>query len=144
MEQYQNLWLSLTTFAAISPTEKAREEFKMLTDALIKIFNQNHRWEKKHISLDQASNISVAVAVLQVKDQTFIDDVSQIIKNKKHEIEPSHITNLVKSSFYFTNDLYEFVHQIALDKINEIPAETKKTLGQIFKDHKRIGNSPFI
>jgi hypothetical protein len=67
-EQFQNLWLSLTTFAALSPTEKGRDEFNTISQSLIKIFKSNHRWDKKEITLDQAANISIAMAVLQVSD----------------------------------------------------------------------------
>jgi hypothetical protein len=67
-----------------------------------------------------------------------------LIKEKKHYIETRHITNLIKSSFYFTNDLYEYVHEIASGKMNDMPQEMRASLKQIVSDHGRIKNSPFI
>ena len=86
----------------------------------------------------------MAIAVLKVEDQRFVDEISEIIKKLHFEITPQNLPNLVKASFHFKNDLYEFVHNIAVKKIDQIPSNIKKMLKTTYKDHKRISNSPFI
>jgi hypothetical protein len=44
-------------------------EFKIIVQDLIKLFNQNPRWKATDINLQEATNISIAIAVLKVANE---------------------------------------------------------------------------
>lgn len=56
------------------------QDFKVISQDLIKIFNQNERWNATEIDLQEAANISVAIAVLKIGNERFIGDVGDIIR----------------------------------------------------------------
>lgn len=55
-------------------------EFKIIVQDLIKIFNQNPRWKATDLNLQEASNISVSIAILKVANEQFIGDIGDIIR----------------------------------------------------------------
>ena len=86
-------------------------EFKIVIQDLIKMFNQNPRWNATDINLLEATNISVALAVLKVENEQFIGDIGDIIRvhltsedmQKKDDdniITADDLPNLAKSTFY--------------------------------------------
>ena len=137
---YTNLWLTLATFAALQPGYQkmttVKEEFKVVAQDLIKIFNSNQRWNATEINLKEAANVAVAIAILKVGNERFIGDVADIIRMLVgEEAEARDLPNLVKSSFYMRNfkyskDLYSHVHAAAvtLHDSGEIQPEIFETL----------------
>lgn len=81
---YMNIWLSMATFAAMQPKyiemTTMNQNFKLIIADLIKIFNQNERWNATEINLQEATNISVAIAVLKIQNEKFIGDIGDIIR----------------------------------------------------------------
>jgi len=57
-------------------------EFKLIVKDLIRIFNKNNHWNATELSLSDAINTSVGIAVLKVKNDRFIGDVGDIIRMK--------------------------------------------------------------
>ena len=117
---YMNIWLCTATVASLQKDYVGRElmdyEFRDLAANLIKIFNKNPRWRATQLNLTEASHISVAIAILKVKNDKFIGDICDIIRaNIQHkgaalegdvplrEIEEHDLPNLAKSTFYLRN-----------------------------------------
>jgi hypothetical protein len=112
---FVNLWLCLATFAAWQPNyakmQNMNQKFKLIEGDLVKLFNQNPRWNATELNLSEASNVSVAIAVLKVTKDKFIGDIGDIIRMNIKETTPNDLPNLAKSSFYmrdfkFSKDLY--------------------------------------
>ena len=115
LHMYQNLWLSLATFAAMQPnyTKMATmgQGFKTISNDLIKIFNHNLRWNATEINLSEATNISVAIALLKIQNEKFIGDVGDIIRMNIEEADGTDLPNLAKSTHYmrafkYSKDMY--------------------------------------
>ena len=121
---YTNLWLTLATFAALQPgypkMKAVRSEFKVVAQDLIKIFNQNERWNATELNLKEASNVAVAIAILKLGGEKFIGDVADVIRMLvSSEAEAHDLPNLAKSTFYMRNfkhsrDIYSHVHATAV------------------------------
>jgi hypothetical protein len=75
------------------------------------MFNSNPRWNATEVNLQEASHISVSIAVLKIQNERFIGDVGDIIRMNLKDAEPYDLPNLAKSTFYmrsfkFSKDLY--------------------------------------
>jgi hypothetical protein len=87
---------------------------------LIKIFNHNPRWSATEINLQEAANISVAIAILKLGNEKFIGDVGDIIRMHINDYAEAYdLPNLAKSSLYMRNfkyskDIYSHVHAKAM------------------------------
>ena len=97
--------------------------FTVVTTDLIKLFNNNPRWKNIDMNLHEASNISVAIAVLKLNGENFIGDIGDIIRMKLNTAHPEDLPNLAKSSHYMRNykysvDLYSHVHAQAMTMHN--------------------------
>lgn len=144
ISMFVNLWLSLATFTAMQPNYKQMTAlpapFKLITKDLIKIFGQNERWNATEINLQEAANISVAIAILKVGNERFIGDVGDIIRMLiQEEAQAEDLPNLVKSTFYMRNfkysrDLYSQVHATAFNLYNsgDMPQEVFAALQEIY------------
>ena len=93
--------------------------FTVISNDLIKLFNNNPRWKNTEINLNEAANISVAIAILKINSENFIGDIGDIIRMKLNTAEPEDLPNLAKSSHYMRNykysvDLYSQVHARAM------------------------------
>jgi hypothetical protein len=107
---------------------------------LIKLFNNNPRWNATELDLREAANVSVALTVLKVQNEKFIGDIGDIIRMKiNEEAEPNDLINLTKSSLYmrnfkFSKDIYSQVHATAMTMHSEgrLGQEVFKILEQIY------------
>jgi hypothetical protein len=72
----------------------------LITEDLIKIFNGNKRWENTDLNIDEASNITVAIATLKIKSEKFIADIGDIIRMHLKKASNLDLINLAKSSKY--------------------------------------------
>jgi len=128
------------------------QPFKLVYGDLIKLFNQNPRWNATEINLQEAANISVAIAVLKVQNDKFIGDVGDVIRMRINEqADPEDLPNLAKSSFYMRNfnyskDLYSQVHATAMQKHSQgqLSQEIRDTLTQIYTEQGILTDSPFV
>lgn len=154
---YMNLWLVLATFASLQPRYREMgsmpESFRLIANDLIKLFNQNPRWNATELDILEATNISVGIAVLKVKNEKFIGDIGDIIRARLQEgkFEPSDLPNLAKSTKYmrefkYSRDLYSQVHATALTLHTErrLPDGVFEDLCQIYKEHGIMTDSPFV
>jgi hypothetical protein len=72
------------------------------------------------MNLQEASNISVAIAILKIKNEKFIGDIGDIIRMYiKEEVDIEDLPNLAKSTFYmrdfnYSRDVYMHVHSKAM------------------------------
>ena len=55
-------------------------EFKTLSKDLIKVFNSNPRWKPTVMNFFEATNISIAIAILKVENEKFIADIADILR----------------------------------------------------------------
>lgn len=115
--------------------------FKTISNDLIKIFNQNLRWNATEINLSEAANISVAIALLKIQNEKFIGDVGDIIRMNIDEAEGNDLPNLAKSTHYmrafkYSKDLYMQVHAKALTLYHggNLPSEVVETLKIIYTE----------
>jgi len=154
LTSYVNLWLSMATFAALHPNYKNMKSmgrnFGVISDDLIKVFNSNPRWQPTEMNLQEAANVSVAVAVLKLNGEKFIGDLGDIIRMKLAEAEASDLPNLVKSSFYmrdykYSRDVYSQVHARAtvMYSQGQIPDQIYQTLAQMYSEQGVFKDSPF-
>ena len=44
------------------------QPFKVVSQDLIKLFNSNARWNPTELNIEEASNVSVAIAVLKIQN----------------------------------------------------------------------------
>ena len=70
------------------------------------MFMDNPRWNATELNLSEATNISVAVAVLKIQNEKFIGDVGDIIRMHLESASQYDLPNLVKSTFYMRNFKY--------------------------------------
>jgi len=67
---FVNLWLSIGAFGAMqanySKMQHMGQSFKTICSDLIKLFNNNPRWNATELDLREAANVSVALTVLKV------------------------------------------------------------------------------
>ena len=86
---YTNLWLSLATFASLQPNYSnmagMKQDFKTISQDMVKLFNKNPRWTATELNLQEAANISVAIAILKLGNERFIGDVGDIIRMNINE-----------------------------------------------------------
>jgi hypothetical protein len=138
---YSNLWLAITCFGIRSnihdqnktdaampeegnePNTKARGLVRVIAKDLIKVFNGNKRWKATDLNINEASNISVALASLKLDNENFIADIGDIIRANIKDAENQDLINLAKSTFYFRNfkhtkDLYSVVHANCITRYN--------------------------
>jgi hypothetical protein len=73
---------------------------RMITKDLIKIFNSNKRWKPQELNIDEAANISVAIASLKLDYESFITDIGDIIRANLSKATNNDLINLSKSTFY--------------------------------------------
>ena len=152
---YVNLWLTMATFAALQPNFHKMTvmptPFKTISADLIKLFNQNPRWNATELNVSEAANISVAIAVLKVQNEKFIGDVGDIIRANIRETDQYDLINLAKSTNYlrqfkYSRDLYAQVHAESMNKLRrgELEGEVVEALKQIYTDQGVFEDSPFV
>lgn len=73
---------------------------KLITKDLIKIFNGNLLWRNTDLNINEAANISIAIASLKLKTLNFITDIGDIIKANIKEASANDLINLAKSTYY--------------------------------------------
>ena len=102
------------------------------------------------MNLQEAANVSVAVAVLKLNGEKFIGDLGDIIRMKLAEAEAADLPNLVKSSFYmrdfkYSRDVYSQVHARAsiMYSQGQIPDQTHQALAQMYTEQGVFKDSPF-
>ena len=96
---------------------------RVITKDLIKIFKDNKRWKATDLNIDEAANISVAIASLKLENENFIADIGDIIKANIKHATSNDLINLAKSSFYMrkfehTRDVYSHVHAECVSRYN--------------------------
>lgn len=118
---------------------------------MVKLFNSNPRWNATELNLSEASNISVAIAVLKVSKDKFIGDIGDIIRMNIKDTTPNDLPNLAKSSFYmrdfnFSKDLYSQVHAQAMTmhQKGSLPQQTVEMLKAIYTEQGILTDSPFV
>lgn len=158
LTMYMNFWLILATFASLQPNYAQMttmpQAFKLISSDLIKLFNQNPRWNATDLNLMEAANISVGIAVLKVKNEKFIGDIGDIVRmrlTEKDTYEAEDLVNLAKSTKYmrdfkYSRDIYGLVHDAAVRLYREgrMTPQVQHDLGSIYGDHAIILDSPFV
>ena len=127
---------------------------RVLARDLIKLFNGNRRWKATELNINEAANISVAIASLKLEGQGAIEkftaDVGDVIRANIKNATPTDLINLAKSThfmrkFTHTKDLYTHVHAECLTRYNlrQLDKDEKEVLSKIFSQQGVMTESPF-
>ena len=169
LTMYMNMWLSLATFASVQTNYKEMDsmpaEFRMLIKDFIKVFNNNPRWKPTDVSLFEATNIAISIALMKVKNDKFIGDIADILRmNLQYKGEDQQVSevpmtvvtaedlpNLAKCTFYMrafpsASDIYSQVHAkaLVLHQTGQMSQEVFLALKTIFSEHGVMSESPFV
>lgn len=112
---------------------------KVIAKDLIKLFNGNKRWKNTDLNINEAANISIAIASLKLAKENFIADIADIIKANIKEANEMDLVNLAKSTYYMRNfkhtrDVYSHVHAECVSRFNlkKLEDDTLEALKIIF------------
>ncbi len=127
---------------------------RVLARDLIKLFNGNKRWRPTELNINEAANISVAIASLKLEGQgpieRFTADIGDIIRANLKNATTNDLVNLAKSTHFMrksphTKDLYTHVHAECLTRYNlrQFDSDEKEVLSKVFSSHGVMMDSPF-
>ena len=123
---------------------------RVILKDLIKIFNGNKRWKNTDMNIQEAANISIAIASMKLESEKFIADIGDIIKANIKDANDTDLINLAKSSHYmrnfkFSKEVYSHVHAECVTRFNlkKLEEGTVDSLKNVFSSHGIMNESPF-